>query len=407
MVFRLADTIGFELLGPDLSEDVESALRTALDSGAIFQGGSDPLSIFRATVQESIREIETHKRGRLFQKFLRDGPYENEGDIPAELRGQRVTDDETASAIAFIYSFMINHFKGALTELLAAAPCQRLIEQLRLSGVLPAPTRLYVGDAVMVLRKTGRGVLKGADMHALVVNGRPVALGVTVAGVGEVKSGRKSAGAMCRQLDQHILRTRNGIRVAGVSYPAGAVRVGCGQKAPVVRITVQPSDWKLPRTFRFEDTERGRMLRVDATVAPTEDDQLTHVGDGRWHITLKSSKEAIAQAAYEMTFWYMENVGEVIYSDPDAIPKDWREMTPAEAGRNAVKMMLYYAILRCRAARDSQRAIALFNTYGFGYAIGMSFRDAEGKRSVLFPEDLDEILQSGRETKHGSRLETT
>ena len=401
----LADTIGFELLGTDLSKDAESGLKAALASGAVFQGGNDPLSIFRATVQASIREIQTDERGRLFQRFLRDGPYESEGDIPAELRSQRLTDDETASVIAFIYSFMVNSFKGAVTELLAGAPCQRLVEQLRLSGVLPASTRLYVGDTVMVLRKTGKGVLKGADMHALVVHGQlTVAPNVTVAGVAEVKSGRKSVAAMCRQLDQHILRTRHGVRVAGVPYPAAEVRLGCGPKTSILRITVQPSDWRLPRTFRFENTECGRLLRVDETVTSPKDDQVTNLGDDRWHIILKSSKEAIAQAAYEMTFWYMEKVGEIIYSDPDAMPKDWQEMTPAEAGRNAAKMMLYYAILRCRTPRENQRAIALYNTYGFGYALGMSFRNAEGRREMLWPQDLDEILQSGK-TKHGCRIE--
>jgi len=229
--FLPADTVGFELLGTDLSKDVESGLRVALAGGAVFQRGNDPLSIFRATVQASIREIQTDERGRLFQKFLRNGPYESEGEIPAELRSQRLTDKETASVIAFIYSFMINSFKGAVTELLAAAPCQRLVEQLRLSRVLPAFTRLYVGDTVMVLRKTGKGVLKGADMHALVVHRRPTAASsVTVVGVVEVKSGRKSADAMCKQLDQHVLRTGYGIRVAGVSYAAAEVRLGCGPK---------------------------------------------------------------------------------------------------------------------------------------------------------------------------------
>jgi hypothetical protein len=47
-----------------------------------------------------------------------------------------------------------------------------------------------------------------------------------------------------------------------------------------------------------------------------------------------------------MTFWYMGKVGEAIYSH--GVPKEWAEMTPAEAGCNAIKMMLYYAIRRCR-----------------------------------------------------------
>lgn len=400
----LADTVGLDLLGVDVSRETETGLQAALAKGAVFEVGNCPLSIFRATVQGSIRGIETHERGRLFQRFLRDGPYENEGQIPPELRGQRLTDDETASAIAFIYSFMVNSFKGAVTELLAAAPCQSLIEQLHASG-LPSSTRLYVGDTVMVRRTTGKGVLKGADLHALAVRGQPRAHPhVTVVGVAEVKSGRRSPDAIYRQLDRHIARANNGVRVAGVAYPAARVSLGYGPEKSIHRIAVQPSDWQLARTFRFERARNRHLLRMAETVVPHGSDQLTSLGDNRWHIQLKLSREAIAQAAFEMTFWYMEKVGEAIYSEPDTMPRDWQEMTPAQAGRNAVKMMLYYAILRCRTQREKQRAIALYNTYGFGYALGMNFRNADGRREMLWPQDLHEILQSGK-TKSGCRID--
>jgi hypothetical protein len=122
-------------------------------------------------------------------------------------------------------------------------------------------------------------------------------------------------------------------------------------------------------------------------------------GNGDWHIVLRWSMEAIAAAAYEMTFWYMEKVGEAIYTQksgqPDPKPGDWAEMTSAEAGRNAIKMMLYYAIrpdailaeeareqnkpLPRPVARRLGRAIALYNTYGFGYALGMYYRNPQGQ----------------------------
>jgi hypothetical protein len=113
-----------------------------------------------------------------------------------------------------------------------------------------------------------------------------------------------------------------------------------------------------------------------------------------WQVTLRWSKEALNAAAYGMTFWFMEKVGEVVYSR--GVPKNWEEMTPAEAGQNAAKMMLYYAILRCRTARENQRAIALYNSYCFGYALGMNFRNPRGKREMLWPQDLDEILKDGQ-----------
>lgn len=391
----LVDTVCFELVDADLGKDVESALQAALAGGAVFPNATDPLSIFRQTLAASIRNIESHPRGRLFQDFLLKGPYGDTGEIPTELVGQRLSDAESASAITFIYSHMVNCFKGAVAELLGAAACLRLLKQLQRDCELPADARLYVGDAVMIHRASRKGVSNGADLHILIEKPQHAAApNVIVAGVAEVKSGRKSAGSMCKQLDRHVLRSKQGLRVASTDYPGEHVGVGYGPDRRVLRVTVQPSDWNLPRTFRFQATEQGRLLHVDPALPPHHDDQITRQSDNRWHVALKWSKEAIAAAAYEMTFWYMEKVGEAIYSQDR--PKGWEGMSPAEAGRNAAKMMLYYAILRCRTARENQRAIALYNSYGFGYALGMNYRNAEGKREMLWPQDLDEILSAGK-----------
>jgi hypothetical protein len=140
---------------------------------------------------------------------------------------------------------------------------------------------------------------------------------------------------------------------------------------------------------------------VDPGEPPRKDDEIARTGENDWRIILRWSKEALAEAAYEMTFWYMGKVGETIYSK--SVPKRWEEMSPLEAGRNAAKMMLYYAVLRCRSPREQQRAIALYNSYGFGYALGMNFRNAKGRREMLWPQDLDEILAAGS-TKSGCVL---
>jgi hypothetical protein len=415
----LADDVGFELLGDELGAEVGEALNSALVAGAVFPDRGDPLVIFRSTLMASIRDIECSARGRLLQRFLAEGPYEREGEIPPELRGKRLTEVETEAAITFIYSFMVNSFKGALTELLAAAACSRLIQDLVRKGGLPPSVRLYVGDSVMLPRKSGKGSLKGADLHLLVLDDHETkGPRVTVAGVAEVKSGRKSAGAMGKQLDQHIARARQGMQVAGVDFPPGRVHLAHGRKDRILRITVQPSDWRLPHTIRFESTGENRQLILDPPTPPSNEDQIIPIGDHRWHISLRWSKEAIAAAAFDMTFWYMEMVGEIIYtkkgSEPDPIPKEWAGMTPAEAGRNAVKMMLYYAIrpyalkdndgtLSMQESRTMQRAIALYNCYGFGYALGMNFRNPAGRREMLWPEDLDEIAATGR-NKDGCRI---
>lgn len=415
----LADSIGFDLLPDQLGREIESALKSVLAGGGVFPVGIDPLSIFRNTLRTSIRDIETHERGQLFQRFLRDGVYEGEGEIPPELPDRRLDEADTAAAITFIYSSMVNSFKGAVTELLAAATCHRLMREFQLADKLPGAARLYVGDAVMLPCKSRKGVLKGADLHILVVDAEESeAPRVTVAGVVEVKSGPKSAGAMGGQLEKHIYRVRQGLRVNSMYYAGEQVRIGLGPHACILRITVQPSDWPLPRTLHFDVTTGTRQLTVDPPIPPMDDDQAIPLGDDRWHVSLRWSQEAIAAAAYEMTFWYMEKVGEIIYTkkgdEPDPKPKEWEEMTPAEAGQNAVKMMLYYAIrpyaikdqkgsLSKREARIMQKAIALYNTYGFGYALGMNFRNKAGRREMLWPQDLDEIATNGC-NKDGCRI---
>jgi hypothetical protein len=364
--------------------------------------GPIPLFIFRRALAASIRDIESHPRGRLFQEFLLKGPYEDIGEIPARLAGQRLSDADSAAAITFIYSHMVNCFKGAVTELLAARACLHLLRRLQQAGELPQNARLYIGDSVSIYREMGKGLLKGADQHILIEeHGYCTAPTIAVAGVAEVKSYIRSDSRLREQLDQHLRRAKRGLRISGVDYPADRVNVGYGKGRRVVRIAVLPSRWKLPRSFRFEHSQSGRVLHVDPGRPPQKDDQITQIGNSEWRITLRWSTEALAEAAYEMTFWYMGKIGELIYSA--SVPKGWEKMSPAEAGRNAAKMMLYYAILRCRTIREEQRAIALYNSYGYGYALGMNYKNPEGRRQMLWPQDLDEILSAGK-TKNGCTL---
>jgi hypothetical protein len=395
----LADTVDFALLGSSLGKDVESSLQAALSGGAVFSNMHDALFIFRQALTASIRDIESHPRGKLFQQFLLKGPYDDVGEIPTTLVGQRLSDADVASAITFIYSHMVNCFKGAVTELLAAKPCLYLMRRLQQAGRLPKSARLYVGDSVSTRKKKGRGHLKGADLHILVEEHTPASASrIVVAGVAEVKSYIRSKNRLRDQLDRHLLRVSRGLRVGGVDYPPEKVTVGYGRDQRAARITVLPSNWKLPRSFRFQDSEGGRLLKVDPGDPPRLDDETTQIGDNEWRIVLRWSMEALAEAAYEMTFWYMGKIGEIIYSK--SLPKTLKKMTPADAGRNAAKMMLYYAILRSRTVREEQRAIALYNSYGYGYALGMNYKDAEGRREMLWPQDLDEILAAGK-TRNG------
>lgn len=393
----LADSAGFDLLGRGLGRDVEAALDCALSEGAVFACGHDALVIFRHALAAAIRNIENHERGRLFQDFLRIGPYEDAGEIPSDMAGTRLSDEDTARAIAFIHSYIVNCFKGAVAELLATKPCARLLKRLQREGALPPSARLYVGDSVAVRGNKGNRFLKGADMHVLIgADAQDAASHIAVAGVAEVKSYIRSQHLLREQLDMHLRRAARGLLVSGEEYPAENTLVGYGKNRRVIRIAIVPDTWELPRSFRFEDAGDGRALQVDEGRPRRGDDDIARIGEDEWTITLRWSREAIAEAAYEMTFWYMGKIGEVVFRDKNTGESASDDEKAHEAGRNAAKMMLYYAILRCRTAREEQRAIALYNSYGFGYALGMNFMNAEGRREMLWPDDLDGILATGK-----------
>lgn len=43
----LSDTVGFDPIGSNLGADFKDALQAALEEGAVFSNGTDPISIFR------------------------------------------------------------------------------------------------------------------------------------------------------------------------------------------------------------------------------------------------------------------------------------------------------------------------------------------------------------------------
>jgi hypothetical protein len=47
------------------------------------------------------------------------------------------------------------------------------------------------------------------------------------------------------------------------------------------------------------------------------------------------------------------------------------------------------------------QATKLYNVFGFGFALGSSFRGADGRPSMLWPADLDEILENGKTSAGG------
>jgi hypothetical protein len=389
----LARSVGFGLLGDQLARDVHTTLRKALKEGVVFGTDSTPLAIFRNTVATAIGRIQEDGRAPLFLRFLRDGPYEDIGRIPDHLKDQRVADSDVSRVIAYIYSHMVNCFKGAIAELLAVRPCVDILRTLQAEGRLSKGARLYVGDAVLTRQLRRGSFAKGADLHILETT-REGAPWTTLGGVVEVKSYFLSQERLRRQIDRHVSRVGLGVRIGSHTYSSQHVQIGTSDEGGPARVSVTPAHWRLPRAFRFEESEGNRRLLTDPPAVPPDNDSLHRIGPWEWQVTLRWSKEGLDEAGFAMTFWFMHKLGEALYAD--GAPKEWSEMSSAEAGANAAKMMLYYALLRCRNSKEEQRAVALYNTYCFGYALGMNFRNAQGRREMLWSKDLDQILASGK-----------
>jgi hypothetical protein len=258
---QLADTVSFELLGSGLGRDVESTLQSALSGGAIFANQHDAPGIFRQALASSIRSIDSHPRGRLFQEFLLKGPYEDVGDIPKSLAGQRLSDAESAAAITFIYSHMVNCFKGAVAELLASKACLHLMKRLQEDSELPGNARLYVGDSVGIRGVKGKGLFKGADLHIMIEERNPdTASIITVAGLVEVKSYILSQSRLCKQLDRHLALLCHSAQPyhAGVSITQLEGKIVVGDKTIDLRIEIDKSGKarvnRKPKT-QLKDTE--------------------------------------------------------------------------------------------------------------------------------------------------------
>ncbi len=197
---------------------------------------------------------------------------------------------------------------------------------------------------------------------------------VIVQGVIEVKSMHLPHNRMLKQIDKHIMRLKKGLVLGEHTFQSTNVLIN---KSKVMKIMVNPSSWKVNREFTWQ----GNKMIFPAADFPRLDSNITKVEKSVYEITLDWSKEAIEQAAYEMTFNYMAEVGRIVYENKK-LPKGWVGTTPEEAGYNSIKEKLYYIMLRHLSPRQDLRAIKLYNVYSFGYPLGI------GSKEMLWPEDI-------------------
>lgn len=194
---------------------------------------------------------------------------------------------------------------------------------------------------------------------------------------------------MLAQIDNHIARLRGGVELVGRRFPPNKIQFSGG-----LRIIVLPSNWKVSREKRKVKNKRGWNLVFPKNVDPPTKSQVLELEPNVWKITLAWSQEALNQAAFQMTFWFMAKVGESIYRKKN-LPSSLGYMRPAEAGQNNMKQELYYIPLRPISQRQKRLAVKLYNVYGYGYALGvdaprllMKLRGGDWRFEILWPQDI-------------------
>jgi len=216
-----------------------------------------------------------------------------------------------------------------------------------------------------------------------------------VHGIVEVKSMARSVREVLAQVDRHRARLAGGVQLGSKEWASAQVRLGRSASSKskadgLLKVIVLPSRWKLSRATRSLLMDDGtRALRFEKQTDPPNEDRLDEVGRNAWRITLAWSQEALSQAAYEMTIWYMGQIGERLFEN-QPIPETWKPMTRVEAGQNRAKHRLYIIGLRYLSKRQAQRWARIYNTHSFGFAHAA---DVKGE-TELWAEDIPVLAET-------------
>jgi hypothetical protein len=387
VIKKIANVIGNPVLARELYETISLALNNPEVNLGTF---ANECQVFENSLNSAIYDIEKDEvRGGLFKRLLRYGPH-NPDDPEAETSDgmTMLSDPECGACVEFIFSHMINRFQGELAELLALKPCIKLLEDLKQKGEISENSKLVWGNMIREKQRIGtqwRDYAKGAD-GLIISTKKENGSELEILAVIEIKSMQLSSNRLLRQISHHITRLGGGVELGKIPYTSNQLNL---EPASVKKELVRPSTWKLPRDVKWEKDDKGvTTLVFPKPTAPKVRTKRIEISPNTWSVTLNWSEDALRQAACEMTYGYMSEVGEVIFSD--YLPKGWEKMSPAEAGYNAIKMMLYYTIFRLhyfyskkehRISRKERKAIHLYNIYSFEYVLGAD------SKNMLWPKD--------------------
>jgi len=301
-----------------------------------------------------------------------EGRFENSSNYGVVLQfiqdHSRLGDREVMRLFEFIYSSLVNKFKGELGELLARPALLAFLPILRSENV-----ELILGPELASHQLRRRhGWYPAAD--ALFCVRHPDVF--EVVGIAEVKSKATPLSDLRDQVMKNILRLRRGIRARGedVSPEAIRVRTFAGQSIPIGGVDKSIAE-RVPALMVIPHRAAGDFRPVRY---PDHANQ--------WMSELPYRQDDITEAAYGFMSWYFARIGPRVFyyrSEGKQIAGDLRrpaahdDLSLEENGKHAFLEAIYSTTGR-RGFDPSetrppgrrtpwQTLLWLYNSLGFGY----------------------------------------
>jgi hypothetical protein len=325
------------------------------------------------------REIRQHPRRELLYLFLRDH--------------SRLSGSDVEGLFEFIYSYLVNAFKGELAEVMSRLVIRAFVAERVKAGDLPSAAVVIPGSEITSWRnaqgRVERTWQKSADALVAVRRPNEEGGGWAFLGVVEIKSYRESLRRMFAQIEQHVDRIRLGVQISSALVD------------PTTSGFVDRAD--RPTWLPLASPQRpGRVLQLAIRPrAPSRDAQALRPWSGQqecWVDELPCTVGHLHEAAYLLTAWYIAQagpdvflpVGEVAGPGDPRIVNPWPERSADSAAANMLKLAMYETSLRenivtgfesRKPERRSDMVFSrLYNSVCYGPAFARSDR-------LLTPED--------------------
>lgn len=314
---------------------------------------------FAAMVRRVARDFESHPLRDQFIQLLQDE--------------RELLDDQIPPLVEYLYSSVVNNFKGEIAELLARPVIHRYARRFTFPVALISGWKI----AEPKLRSNRLVWAKGAD-GLLVADGDRLGIAAVI----EIKSYRLNTEEMALQARKHVNRLRRGLRIDDLALAGDAydfIVGGDGSRVPAAEASAVIDVASL--CIRTPATPQTRATLSDGMMAVAE---------------LPFTKFELSKAAFAMAEWFLARLGPIVYHlpgdpRPSTVLSRWPDAPLDDAGRWGTREAFHHMAVRLeryRVRHDSSRTRrALSRTYWLYNAMGWGYENARGDRMV-WGEDL-------------------